>query len=258
MTAPKQTSGALDRRLLIAATAVAAAVAAPPAHAQSPATAAGNPALSRLTPDNAVLVYVDYTTGLDNLMNTIPARQYRNNIAAFAKFVPLFGMPTAVFGEENAYYGTFLPEVAALTRAGALTFPRTQVSGYVPDFARWLAGTGRRNVILGGISIDNCTLHTTLDLLRNGYNAYVVVDVSSSNNRLVEDAAMLRLTQAGAVMCSWLNVLTELGGDFAGPYGRGMMAIIQQHWPASTIGLVEDTTPDGAGMQPPAWLRSAG
>jgi nicotinamidase-related amidase len=42
-------------------------------------------------------------------------------------------------------------------------------------------------VIIGGISIDNCTLHTSLDLIRNGYNVYVVVDASSTNSKLAEE-----------------------------------------------------------------------
>jgi hypothetical protein len=45
--------------------------------------------------------------------------------------------------------------------------------------------------------------------------------------------------------------LTELGRDFAGPYGQGMMQIIQAHWPASTLGAIHDMTPDGHGMQLP-------
>ena len=60
-----------------------------------------NAALHRPTPESAILVYVDYVTGLDNLMTTIPARQYKNNIAAFAKLNRLFKMPTVIFGEEN-------------------------------------------------------------------------------------------------------------------------------------------------------------
>jgi hypothetical protein len=31
-----------------------------------------------------------------------------------------------------------------------------------------------------------------------------------------------------------------------------MMGIIQAHWPASTIGMVSDSTPDGHGLQLPA------
>jgi len=43
------------------------------------------PAFRRASPESAILVYVDYVTGLDNLMNTIPPRQYKNNVAAFAR-----------------------------------------------------------------------------------------------------------------------------------------------------------------------------
>jgi hypothetical protein len=189
----------------------------------TPTQTAKSAALAKLTPDNAVLVYVDYVTGLDNLINTIPGKQYRNNVAAFAKFSTLFKMPTAVMGEENDYYGTFLPEIKGVIAAGGKTFaPRSTPTGYTPDFAKWLKETGRNNVIIGGISIDNCTLHTSLDLIRNGYNVYVVVDA-----------------------------LTDLGEDFAGPHGKGMMQIIQAHWPASTVGPVDDTTLDGRGMQLP-------
>ncbi len=211
-----------------------------------------NPALAGFSPANSALVYVDYVTGLDNLMTTIPGKQYRNNIAAFAKFSSLFKMPTAVLGEENGYYGTFLPEIKTLISEGGRTFAsRSTPSAYTAEFADWLASTGCPNVVIGGISIDNCTLHTSLDLLRNGYNVFVVVDVSSTNSKLAEDAAIQRLIQAGAVPVSWLNALTELGMDFAGPHGKGMMEIIQTHWPASTVGPVDDTTPDGHGMQLP-------
>ncbi|MDP2801684.1 MAG: isochorismatase family protein [Phreatobacter sp.] len=212
-----------------------------------------NAALTGFKPTDTALVYVDYVTGLDNLMTTIPGKQYRNNIAAFAKFSSLFGMPTGVLGEENDYYGSFLPEIKTLIDAGARTFQsRTTPTGYTAELAEWLRQTGCRNVLIGGISIDNCTLHTSLDLLRNGYDVFFVVDVSSTNSKIAEDAAIMRLVQAGAVPVSWLNALTELGTDFAGPHGKGMMQIIQTHWPASTIGAVDDTTPDGHGMQLPA------
>jgi len=47
-------------------------------------------------------------------------------------------------------------------------------------------------------------------------------------------------------------VLTEPGADFAGPHGKGMMEIIQRHWPASMVGQIHDTTAYGHGMQLPA------
>ena len=210
-----------------------------------------NAALHRPTPESAILVYVDYVTGLDNLMNTIPARQYKNNIAAFARLNTLFKMPTVVLGEENEYYGTFLPEVAGVTH-DVRRYNRTTISGFVPEFQQWLASTGRRDVIIGGISIDNCVLHTALDMLRAGYNVFVVADVSGSNSPFAEQLAIMRLRDAGAVMAGWLSIATELGVDFASRYGDDLKELVFNHWPASTVGPVEDTTPDGFGMQPVA------
>lgn len=233
--------------LTVAAVLALAVVGPDIAQAQDrPAAALAAPALS-----DTVLIYVDYVTGLDNLITTIPGPQFRNNIEAFAKFNPLFRVPTIVLGEENDYYGAFLPEITRHVTHDIHRFNRTQVSGYTPEVKAWLASTGRKTIVIGGISIDNCTLHTALDLLRDGYKVYVVTDVSGSNSSLAEQDALARLRDAGAVTGGWLTTLTDLGRDFASPdYGRGMMQIIQAHWPASTTGTVLDTTPDGHGMQP--------
>jgi hypothetical protein len=243
-----------------AAQGIAAASAPPVASAWigAPVPAGANAALSRMTPQNTAVIYVDYKTGLDNLMNTMPPEQYRNNVAAFSKFAGLFSLPAAVLGEENEYYGTFLPEMRPVLAAGGRTFPRTTPTGYTRDLATWLEQTGRKKVLIGGISIDNCTLHTALDLKRAGYEVYVVVDVSGANSGIAEEAAIDRMVMAGIVPGSWLNALTELGQDFNGPYGRGMMEIVQTNWPASTIGPVRDLTPDGRGLQPVASASRAG
>ena len=210
------------------------------------------PALTIPAPDDLILIYVDYVTGLDNLITTIPGKQFRNNITAFAKFNRLFQVPTIVYGEENDYYGTFLPEIAELVTHDVRRFGRSSISGYTPEAAEFLASTGRKTVMIAGISIDNCTLHTALDLLRAGYKVFVISDVSGSNSAMAEADAIARLRDAGAVVGGWLTMLTDIGRDFADPrFGPGMMQIIQAHWPRSTIGEISDTTPDGHGMQLP-------
>jgi hypothetical protein len=157
-------------------------------------------------------------------------------------------MPTIVIGSENEYYGMMLPQITENVTHDVQRFPRRTTSGYSAELAAWLRETGRTNVLIGGISIDNCTTHTSLDLLHDGYNVYVVADVSSTNSRLVEDAALMRLVQAGAVPIGWLAALTELGRSWEGPYGGGMRAIVAEHWPASTVGPVEDLTPGQGGL----------
>ena len=197
-----------------------------------------------LARDNAVFVYVDYLSGLDDHLTTVPGPQFRNNVTAFAKLNPIFRLPTAILGDEGEYTGRFYPEVRRHVTQDTTYFRRTTPTGYTPAFARWLAGTGRRNVIIGGIAIDNCTLHTTLDLLRAGYNVFVVLDVSSTNNKLAEDAAILRLSQAGAVMTSWIAVGTELLKDWNSPEGRQLAGVLQAHLAGSTVGTAVDPSAD--------------
>lgn len=228
-------------------------IAATPAYADEDAAARDmlvqRSAADRMTPQNTALIYVDYTTGLDNLMNTMPTDVYKNNVEAFAKFNPLFEMPTAMLGTENEYYGTMLTEITDHVTHDVKRFARHTSSGYTAEMDAWLKNEGITNILIGGISIDNCVTHTALDALAAGYNVYVVVDASSTNTRLIEDASMMRLTQSGATPIGWLAAMTELGQSWSGPYGNGMRAIIRDHWPKSTVGPTEDSTPDGAGLE---------
>ena len=131
------------KSLFAASLAALLAYAAPVNAAEPPNPAA----LQKVTSDTSVLVYVDYVTGLDNLINTIPAKQYRNNVAAFSKFNGVFKIPAVILGEENEYYGTFLPEIKQNVTHDVHEFHRTTVSGYTPEMKAWLASTGRKNVI---------------------------------------------------------------------------------------------------------------
>jgi len=83
-------------------------------------------------------------------------------------------------------------------------------------------------VLLGGISLDICTLQLSLDLLEAGYEPYVVVDVSGSDTSLNETAALLRMTQAGAVMVSWASVASEIMKDWQTPEGTEVGQLYQE------------------------------
>lgn len=217
--------------------------------AQSSSPEARRAALEDLTPANTVLIYVDFNTGLDNVLTTVPGPQFRENVGAYVGIGTVFEeAPIALLGEENDFYGPFYPELDAI-RGRALHFHRTTPSGYTPELAAWLTETGRRNVVIGGISIDNCTLHTSLDLLRNGYNVFVLTDVSPTNNPRAYEAAFTRLVQAGAVPLTWVTLATDLVGDWNSAAGQRLMPVVSQHLAAATVGTPIDTSPDGHGIR---------
>jgi hypothetical protein len=72
-----------------------------------------------------------------------------------------------------------------------------------------LKKSGNKKLIVAAISLDICAQQLTLDLLQAGYEVYVVVDCSGTDEKVVETAAMMRLTQAGAVMVSWGSIAAE-------------------------------------------------
>ena len=92
-----------------------------------------------------------------------------------------------------------------------------------------LAKSDRPKVIIAGISTDNCVVQTALDLLKASYEVYIIVDASETDSKLVEDAAIARMMQAGAVITNWGCIASELMGDWQSPEGEKIGAIYQEH-----------------------------
>lgn len=173
----------------------------------------------KLTRDNCVVVLVDFLDGFFPGLKTINHDLLRKNAEAFTRVSKIFQLPTIMLGEEGGFRGKFFPEVVANADHAIRIERHTPSAWDEPKFRDKLAVIGRKKVLLGGISLDICTLQLAIDLLASGYEPYVVVDVSGSDTILNETAALLRLTQAGAVLVSWGSVASEIMKDWDTPEG---------------------------------------
>lgn len=183
----------------------------------------------KLSKTNSVLIMVDYLTGFDPGLRTIEKNLYNHNVTALAKIGQIFKLPTAVLGDTGSFRGNFYPLIDKYL-PDAPKIERHAPSAWTEQaFRDFLKNSGRKKVIIAGISLDNCTLLTSLDLLRNGYQVYVVVDASGTDEKLVELAAMMRLTQAGAVMVSWVSMASEIMEDWQSPEGPLVGKLYQEH-----------------------------
>jgi nicotinamidase-related amidase len=173
----------------------------------------------KLDRHNAVVILVDFLDGFFPGVKTIDHDLLRRNAEAFTRLSAIFNMPTIMLGEEGSFRGNFFPGVIANAGHAVRIERHTPSAWDEPNFQAALAKIGRKKVILGGISLDICTLQLTLDLISGGYEPYVVVDVSGSDALLNEQAAMHRMTQAGAVMVSWASIASEIMKDWQTPEG---------------------------------------
>ena len=85
---------------------------------------------------------------------------------------------------------------------------------------------------MAGISTDNCTLLTSLDAMKAGYEVYVVVDISGAESDLIERMAIERLVQAGAVPVTWVSLGSELlisAGGWKTKEGAALAKIYEDH-----------------------------
>jgi nicotinamidase-related amidase len=209
---------------------VSALAAGAPAAAQSaPVNAPVTRAAERITPDNAVLVMVDYLTGFRPAVRTVDPNQMENNAEALAQTAAAFHIPVIVIGDEGPNRGKFMPFIAR-DLAGAPRVTRRQPSAWAePAFREAIRRTGRTKIILAGISIDNCVLFTAIDAIRDGYDVRVVVDASPAESDMIDQVARARLVTAGATLHTWLSLGSELVTRWDTPEGQRFHQIYAAH-----------------------------
>ena len=227
-----------DPRRLFSSVAAAIVLAAVPIAASAqdgsgePESEAANPYLENVTADNAVFVAVDYLTGFQPAIRTMDRDLYQNNLTGLARMIAAFDMPVIVLGDEGPPRGSFMPQMEEYFGEAAFVGRSTPSAWREADFREAVEATGRRKLVLAGISTDNCTLLTALDAMRDGYEVYVVADVSGAESQLIEDVALTRLVQAGAVPITWVSLGSELliaEGGWESEVGGELSQIYRDH-----------------------------
>ena len=163
-------------------------------------TTSPNPVLfERLTADNAALLLIDMQTGLLLGVTTSAAITLKNNILGLAQVGKTFGLPTLLTtSAATGPNGPYLPEVVAMF-PGQPVQNRTLVNAWDdPAFVAAVEKTGRKKLIIAGITTDVCVLFPALAAVAAGYD---------------------RVRRGGCL--GQLQPANRAGGDAAHDAGRG-------------------------------------
>ena len=175
-----------------------------------------NPAdyLEMLTPDNAAVLFIDNQTTLTLGVQSIDLTVLKTNTEGLARLASLFNLPvvlTTTGGGADGASGGLLkgitdafPDVPPVDRMGNLNAMDD------PRFAAAVEATGRRKIILSGITTDFCLVYPALSLIAAGYHVFVAIDASGSWTSAINDAALQRLIQAGATPTNVQSIFGEL------------------------------------------------
>jgi nicotinamidase-related amidase len=189
---------------------------------------------SRLTPDNCVVAFIDHQTGLTNLVHNAAPGHFKSMVVGLAKTAKLHALPTIITtSAEDGPNGPFMPEVLAVLPDAPVVVRNGPINAWDdPSFVSAVEKTGRKKIIMAGITTDVCVAFAALSALEAGYDVYVVVDASGSMNSDTQEAALLRMSEAGATIGTWFALACELLSDWRNPTGAGTAQLFVEHMPS--------------------------
>jgi nicotinamidase-related amidase len=183
-------------------------------------------AMSRLRPDNTLLLLIDMQERLQPLIHE--DELLRANSAALAEGARLLGVPTMITEQYPKGLGHTIPELrSAVDHAGGVLEKTAFSCASDASIAARITAAARPNILVAGIEAHICVLQTTLDLLEAGYGVHVVEDAVGARDPRNKEAGIARARRHGAEPSTVEMALFELMGGKDHPQFKAVQALIK-------------------------------
>ena len=170
----------------------------------------------KLTAENSALLMIDHQTGTMLGVQDIRLDQFRSNVLALAKTGKAHDLPTVITGSYfDGPNGPVLPELLELfPDAPVIERPGPIDAFEDPFFVEAVEATGRKKLIMAGVTIDICLYLPVMSALERGYEVWAVYDASGCWDTMSQLTSCMRLTQMGAIVVNWAIVTAMLQRDW--------------------------------------------
>jgi nicotinamidase-related amidase len=186
-----------------------------------------------LTPDNAVIAFIDYQPEQYAGVGSMPHEELVANVTLLGQVATAFGLPVVLstvyvqhgMGATNRELREALPGVGEIDRTSMNSWED-------PDFRAAVEAAGRRKLIIAGLWTEVCVAFPALDALREGFDVYVVADAIGGVSTVAHESAMRRMVQAGVVPITVLSLACELQRDWGRPDADRLRHILRGYFAA--------------------------
>jgi nicotinamidase-related amidase len=152
------------------------------------------------------------------------------NALARAKIAKILDMPVVLTSSrEDQFQGPLLPELADIVPdAFAARIKRTGIVNAWSDknFLAAVEKTGRKNLVMAGVTTDICLVFPAIDAVRAGFKVQAVIDAGGSPFELSEEMARRRMQAEGVVMTATNTVVAELTADWSSPVAPRVLDVL--------------------------------
>jgi nicotinamidase-related amidase len=175
--------------------------------------------------EDTAMILIDHQVGTNTWASTTPLALLQRNVIILAKFAKGTGMPTVLTSSQETNVNVQGPLMAELQEilpeAFAARIKRQGVVNAWDDehFANACRNTGKRNLVMAGVTTDVCMVAPAISALEEGFNVKVVCDACGSSKPIAEEMAWRRMERAGVHLTSTNAIVAELVKNWASPAG---------------------------------------
>jgi len=169
-----------------------------------------------ITPQNSVLIIIDYQPTQVNSVNSIPKSQLITNIVAVAEICMAFKVPV-ILSTVNVKTGMNKDTIPRLAAAlpGIASYDRTIMNSWEDkEFNEAVKSVGRKKLIMTALWTEVCLAFPALDALKEGFEVYPIVDAVGGTSVASHETGLRRMEQAGAKLTSVVQLICELQRDW--------------------------------------------
>ena len=184
----------------------------------------------KFSADTAALLLIDHQVGTMQLIKNIDRELAAKQSIALAKMAKILNMPVVLTSsQENNAQGPLLPEIAEIlpeAYEARVKRPGVVNAWAYPDFHKAVLATGRKQLIMAGVTTDVCLIFPAIDAAREGFAVQAVMDASGSPSDLSEEFSRQRMHDAGVVLTATNTLMAELAQDWSTPTGQQLLVLL--------------------------------
>jgi nicotinamidase-related amidase len=185
---------------------------------------------SKVTPQNAAMVLIDHQVGTMNWAKSVDLELIKANTRALARTAVALNMPIVFTSSmEEHMQGPLMPELEEIAPdafAARIKRPGVVNCWDDPAFADACRNTGRKHLIMAGITTDVCLAPPAVSAASESLNVTAVVDGSGSPTQLTDEMAFRKMERAGVELTTTSALMSELAVNWASEAGEKVMAIL--------------------------------
>ncbi len=197
------------------------------------------PSLELLSPTNCALALIDHEPQMFFGVQSTDRQTILNNVVGLAKAAKIFKVPTVLTTvAAKSFSGPLMSQIQAIFPDQKPIDRTTMNSWEDKNFVAAIKKTKRKKIVMAALWTEVCLAFPALSAMRDGYEVYAVIDASGASSLEAHQMAIQRMTQAGVIPVTWLQVLCEWQRDWArkATYAP-VMKLIKEHAGAYGCGV---------------------